>query len=265
MNLWESIVLGVVQGATEFLPVSSSGHLVLGQELLGLRLPGIGFEVAVHLATLISIAWVYRARIATLGAGAISRDRDALYQIGLLFVATIPAGVLGVLFGDWLEARFDAPHVAAIGFLVTGAILMSTVIPMRKKPTGAPVLKVAVVMGLAQALALFPGVSRSGSTVAAALWMGVAPVEAAAFSFLMALPAIGGAAVLKAPDLFAGPVGMTTPVLLAGSLASALTGILAIRTLVALLKRQDFHRFAWYLWPLGVGFLIYLWLGTPAS
>lgn len=263
MTTLESILLGIVQGATEFLPVSSSGHLVLGQALLGLDLPGVLFEVAVHIGTMVSIAWVYRTRIAGLAGGAIRRSGEAWREIGLVLLATIPAAAIGVGAGDTLERIFDDPTWAGFGFLVTGAVLWSTRAPMRAGRRVEITPRIALLIGVAQAAALMPGISRSGSTVAAALWLGVPAVEAAAFSFLMALVAIAGAAVLSAPDLAAGTAGIPGGTILLGALAAGLTGIAAIHTFVALLRRQDFHRFALYLWPLGVVFLLYLRFTGP--
>ncbi len=118
MTIWEALVLGLIQGATEFLPVSSSGHLVIGQALLGLEVPGIRFEVALHLATLLSVILVYRGRILSIAAGAALRqDREDLRYVWLIVIATIPAAVLGVFFGDAVEALFDAPAVVGIALL----------------------------------------------------------------------------------------------------------------------------------------------------
>lgn len=258
MTLWEALILGIVQGATEFLPVSSSGHLVLGQELMGLAIPGVVFEVAVHVATLVSILVVYRERVARLLAGTVRGEAEALRYVGLLVLATIPAAVIGVLFRDAVEAVFDDPVTTGFAFLVTGGLLWSTRAALRRVPEGRPTLRSAAIMGVAQAFALVPGISRSGTTVVAGLWTGVAGREAAAFSFLMAVPAIAGAAILQLPELSGAGIPVTP--LLAGSAAAAVTGVLAIRTFVALLRNQAFHRFAWYLWPLGVAFLAYLYL-----
>lgn len=258
MSYWESVVLGIVQGATEFLPVSSSGHLVLSQELMGLRIPGVVFEVAVHLATLVSILLVYRARVGRLVTGGIQGDREAWRYMGLLVVATVPAAILGIFFKDAIESIFDDPVVTGVAFLATGVLLWSSRAALKREPEGEPGLRVAVLMGLAQAFALIPGISRSGSTVIMGLWAGVSGREAAAFSFLMAVPAIAGAAVLQFPDL----QGSTLPAgpLAAGFAAAAVTGVLAIRSFVVLLQKQAFHRFAYYLWPLGIAFLAYLLL-----
>jgi undecaprenyl-diphosphatase len=258
VNLFESILLGIVQGATEFLPVSSSGHLVVGQRLLGLDLPGVAFEIAVHVGTLASIVWVYRTRVTRLLRGAVGRTRGAWSEIGLLALATLPAAIVGVGFDDQIERVFDTPAWAGVGFLVTAAILWSTRTPLGRGRSLSVTPRIALLIGCAQALALVPGISRSGTTVAAALWLGVAPLEAAAFSFMMALVAIGGAAVLAAPDLAAGTSGVGAGTVVAGAVAAGITGIAAIHTFVALLRRQDFHRFALYLVPLGVGFLLYL-------
>ncbi len=256
MTLIEAIVLGIVQGATEFLPVSSSGHLVIFQELLDVREPGVVFEVAVHVATLVSILFVYRKRVADLAVGALRREADALRYVGLLALATVPAGLVGVLAEDAVEALFENPFAPGFALLVTGLFLWSSRAAMPRATAAAPGWGAALLIGVAQAFALVPGISRSGSTVVAALWLGVDPKEAAAFSFLMAVPAISGAAVLQLGELGAG--GGLTTALLVGSAFAAVTGVLAIRTFVAMLAKRSFHLFAPYCWAVGAAFLIYL-------
>jgi undecaprenyl-diphosphatase len=262
LSAWEALVLGVVQGATEFLPVSSSGHLVVGQTLLGVEAPGVSFEIVVHLATLLSVLVVYRERVLRLMAGALRREREAWGYVGLLALATVPAGIVGVLFKDSIEALFDDPRATGIAFMVTGVILWSTRPALARQPDRPPGVRDAVWMGLAQALALVPGISRSGSTVTAGLWSRVDPTEAAAFSFLMSVPAISGAAILQIPDLTteAGAVGLAA--LVVGGIAAAVTGVLAIRTFVVLLEKRAFHHFAIYVALLGIGFLAYLGLAN---
>ena len=256
MTIWEAILLGIVQGATEFLPVSSSGHLVVAQELMNVQIPGILFEVAVHLATLLSILLVYRERVTRLALGCLRGEGDSWRYVGLLVLATIPAAVLGLFFEDAISSFFDDPAVVGWAFLVTGGLLYSARAALKREPSAEPSVGTALLMGVAQGFALIPGISRSGSTVVAGLWGGVAGREAAAFSFLMAVPAILGAAILKLPDAQA--AGLSLGALLAGSVAAAVTGVVAIRSFVALLRRQTFHSFAYYLWPAGVGFLLYL-------
>ncbi len=263
MTIWEALLLGVIQGATEFLPVSSSGHLVIGQVVLGIEVPGVLFEVAVHLATLVSITWVYRERLVELGTGLLARERSALEYVGLLALATVPAGLAGVLAKDQVEALFENPMAPGFALLVTGLFLWSSRGPIGRTVRERPLWTAALVIGVAQAFALVPGISRSGATVVAALWLGVHAKEAAAFSFLMAIPAIGGAAVLQVPDVMQGGAlepGLGWGALVVGSVAAAVTGVLAIRTFVLMLSRKSFHLFAPYCWLVGGAFLAYLWL-----
>jgi len=257
MSLWEALVLGFVQGATEFLPVSSSGHLVMAQAILSVEIPGVLFEVAVHVATLVSILLVYRKRVTELTLGVLAGDRDAYRYIGLLVVATIPAGLVGVLAKDRIEALFDDPRATGIALLVTGTFLWSSRAALSRATEARPTWVAALLIGLAQAFALVPGISRSGATVVAAMWLGVEAREAAAFSFLMAVPAIAGAAVLQIPD-FGGSAGLSTAALVGGATVAAVTGVLAIRTFVAMLGRRSFHFFAPYVWFAGAAFLIFL-------
>ena len=258
MSVWEAVFLGALQGATEFFPVSSSGHLVVGQTLLGLEIPGVQFEVAVHVATLISVLVVYRRRLIDLMYGTLRRDRDALRYVGLLALASLPAGIVGVFFLDPIQGLFESPFVTATALLVTGAILWSTRRALGRHVWRSPTWGAALLIGFAQALALVPGISRSGTTVAVALWLGVTAEEAAAFSFLMAIPAIAGAALLELPELASQGLTLSGTALTAGSIVAAVTGILAIKGFVALLARKTFHRFAIYCWALGATFLFYL-------
>lgn len=258
MTSWEALVLGVIQGATEFLPVSSSGHLVMGQAVLGLEVPGVVFEVAVHVATLVSVLVVYRERIGRLLDGAVRGETEAWRYLALLAVATVPAAVVGVAFEDRVAALFDNPGVVGWALLVTGFVLWSTRRALARNPDAVPGIGAALLIGLAQSFALVPGISRSGATVVTGLWLGVEAREAAAFSFLMAIPAIGGAAVLKAPELVSGGTGLSAGGLAVAFVAAGVTGVLAIRTFVALLQRQAFHRFGLYCWAMGAAFLGYL-------
>jgi len=261
MTIWEAVVLGVVQGLTEFLPVSSSGHLVVGQALLGVNPPGQSFEISLHVATLFSIVVVYRARLVGLVRDAGKGDPEAWRYLGLLVLATIPAAAVGLGLKDGIEHLFDVPVVAAVCFIFTGCVLWTAKAALARNPSGHPGVASALFMGFAQALALLPGVSRSGMTTITGLWRGVSTDEAAAFSFLMLIPAVLGALVLAIPDLAGGGGGVARGPLLAGSIAAAVTGILAIRIFVAMLRRRSFHWFAVYLWVVAAGFLSFLSLG----
>jgi undecaprenyl-diphosphatase len=307
MTWWEAVVLGVIQGLTEFFPVSSSGHLVMGGAVLGLEIPGIMFEVAVHVATLISVLFVYRMRIWTLIRGCCGLEEQSAWPYVLKIVlATIPAVIVGFTMQDWFEARFDDPIFAGTMVLVTGSfvwssrwvrdegkrawpydwmpilfaagvsLLAGTVVPFiavlgvealimfvsrataPKEWQTEPSWSGALLMGIAQSAAILPGISRSGSTVLAGMWRRLDPVAAAEFSFLMSIPAILGAAVLKLRDM--GTEGMTVGVtpLLAGSVAAGVSGILAISLFVALLKRQNFYMFAYYCWAAGALFVLFM-------
>jgi undecaprenyl-diphosphatase len=258
VNLLDAVLLGLIQGLTEFLPVSSSGHLVMGQELLDIRIPGVAFEVAVHVATLFSVLLVFRKRVSDLMVGAVRRDPGAWRYLALLALATLPAVVVGLGAKDFLEGLFDRPEVVAVALLFTGGFLWTSRRALAKDPKGRPGVGAAILMGLAQAFAIIPGISRSGATVVAGLWLGVEAEEAAAFSFLMAVPAILGAAVLELPELAGGTGGLAVGPLVLGSAVAAVAGVMAIWTFVAMLKRKSFHRFGPYCWAVGGMFLLYL-------
>ena len=260
MSWWQGILLGVVQGLTEFLPISSSGHLVLAESAIGLQTPGVVVEVVLHVATLLAVVIVYWKTLRTLMTGAIGGDRAAWRYIWLLALATVPAGLIGVTLQDWFESTFDSLALVGVNFLVTGTVLWSTRgrVGHDERPTTAG----AFGIGVAQALAILPGISRSGATVAAGMWLGVDAVRAAEFSFLLAIPAIGGAAILQIPDLSGDVMSIGAFPLAAGFLAALVSGVLAIRALIALLRSQAFHRFAPYCWTIGVITLLFATLGT---
>jgi undecaprenyl-diphosphatase len=259
MSYFEAIVLGLVQGLTEFLPVSSSGHLVMTQAFLGIPQPGIFLEVVLHIATMLSVMVVYRKRLLQLLVGTARLDRGALRYVGLLALATLPVALVGFFFRHPIEAAFDAPVITGVMLLVTGIILMSTRFVRAANTDDEPRTIHALAMGILQVLALFPGISRSGSTIAAGLWTGLRGEKAAEFSFLMSLIAIAGAGLLMATDLEA--VGVIDGPLVAGFFAALVSGVAAIVSLVWLIRHQHFHLFAWYVWPVGIVFLIYLYLG----
>ena len=254
MTLFEAAVLGLVQGLSEFLPISSSGHLVIAQWLLDVPAPGVVIEVVLHVATLLSVAIVYRSRLARLVAGAIRGERAQLRYLGLLALASLPAAVVGLGFQDAIEAAFDNPSITGAMLLVTGAILWST----RGRGDGAADVSTgrALLMGVAQAFAILPGISRSGTTIAAALWGRVDAERAAEFSFLMSMPAIGGAALLQLPEIERSLSGASAAPLAVGFAIALAAGVAAIKSLVWLVRRRAFHTFAYYVWPVGVLFLV---------
>jgi len=258
LNALEALVLGIVQGLTEFLPVSSSGHLVIVQSLMHVELKGILFEIAVHVATLVSVLIFYRARIASLIVGVLQRNRPDLEYVAKLAVATVPAVALVLVAGDFIDEQFESPAAAGIGLLITGAILWSTRWTAQSAHNPEPSWTAALLIGCAQSIAIAPGISRSGATVAAALALGVAPLAAAEFSFLMSTIAIAGAAVRMIPEFSAIAPDLIVPIA-CGFGAALVSGIAAIWLFVRLLRTRGFHYFAYYTWP--VGALVLIWFG----
>lgn len=259
MTLWQGLLLGLVQGLTEFLPVSSSGHLRVLEVITGVHTPGVFVEVALHVATLGSVLVVYGGRLGSIVRGVLARRPEDLRIAGLLLLATIPAGVIGVVFHRQVEAAASLVLVG-LGFLVTGFMNWST----RRFGGGdrpQPSVGAAVGIGFAQAVAaLFRGVSRSGSTVCAALWAGLGPAAAAEFSFLLAIPVIGGAALVEGRHMAVNVVAVGAVPLAVSFAVAFASGIWSIRFLVALLKRGRFYTFAPYNWIAGVLTIAYaLW------
>ncbi|MGH7530231.1 MAG: undecaprenyl-diphosphate phosphatase [Gemmatimonadales bacterium] len=257
MSVWDGLVLGLVQGLTEFLPVSSDGHLVLVGTLLGVATPGVFVEVALHVATLGAVLAVFGARLVALLRDALRGNGVALRYLGLLALATVPAGLVGLLLKSLVERTFDSLWFAGAGFLVTGVMLWTTRGHGGTGSRALPRAGAALAIGAGQALAILPGVSRSGMTVGLGLWSALTPAAAAEFSFLLAVPVIAGAAVLELPtaraDIHA--VGLT-PLLVSCAVALA-SGIVAIRWLLAVLRRGRLHAFAPYCWAVGLFTLAY--------
>lgn len=261
MTLWQGIILGLVQGLTEFLPVSSSGHLRVLEVVTGVHTPGVFVEVALHVATLGSVFVVYGARLWRIVQGVLARRPEDLRIAGLLIIATIPAGVLGVLFHRQVEEAATSLVMIGIAFLITGCVNWSTrgLAGTRSEPS----VKGAVGIGFAQSVAaLVRGISRSGSTVAAGLWSGLTPAAAAEFSFLLAVPVIAGAALLESRHITSGVAAVGAVPLAVSFVIAFVAGLWSIRFLVALLKQGRFYRFAPYNWAIGLMTIAYgLWRG----
>ena len=258
LGWWQGILLGLVQGLTEFLPISSSGHLVLAERLVGFTPPGLFFEIAVHVATLLSVFIAYRARIGELVRGMLAGGKESWRYAGLLLLASVPAALAGVLLRDYFEATFHSLPALGWQFLFTAGLLWST---RRALPraTGAKVTATqALLIGVAQAFAIIPAISRSGATIAVALWAGLGAKVAAEFSFILSILAIAGSGLLELRHLPPGTDYFSVG-LLGACVAALLSGIWAIRWLVRLLERQRFHAFAPYCAALGVLCLIWFW------
>lgn len=269
LPLWKAVVLGLVQGLTEFLPVSSSGHLLLFEHLLGFNPPGITFEIVAHLGTLLAVLVVYREDLAALVRGALDllrrggRALDAWSSRWalLLLVGTAPAAVVALGFSEAIDRVFDHPHLLGLEFIVTGTLLwLAQRWGTRARGVGEEGFgaRHALVMGLFQALAILPGVSRSGSTVAGGLLAGVRPDTAARFSFLLVVPAIAGAALLDLLDGSLAGEAVPAVALAVAFVTSAVSGYAAIRYFLRALARGRLMPFAVYTWALGALVLLIL-------
>lgn len=266
LTVAEAALLGLVQGLTEFLPVSSSGHLVLVQRWLGVDPPGLTLEVAVHLGTLLAVLAVYGRDVAALARGAWDLVRGgprAAAEPGparlalAVLLGTLPAAAVALLAGDAVAAAFDRRGLLGGAFLLTSALLAlaqrAARRPARVRDEAGLLPRHALWVGTLQALAILPGVSRSGSTIAAGVLAGMTPDLAARFSFLLSVPAVLGAAVLDA----LGAVGRGAPApaplpLLVATAVAAVSGYAALLLLLRLLDRRRLLPFAAYTALLGL-------------
>ena len=259
MSIWQAFVLGILQGLTEFLPVSSSGHLVIGEHFLGIEEPELIFNVAVHFATVIAVVIFFRRELVKIILSLFRKnDPDGRRMALFLIIGTIPAAIAGIGFKSFYERLFESAFVAAIMLLVTGLILISTV-KVKKSAKQMWNIKwpAVIVIGAAQALAIFPGISRSGATIAAALHLGISRKDAARFSFLLALPAIFGATIFQARDI-AGLQNGDIMVLLAGMISAGLVGYLAVAIMLKIVSRGKLYYFGFYCLLAGILTLIFM-------
>ncbi|MFH0990985.1 MAG: undecaprenyl-diphosphate phosphatase [bacterium] len=271
MTLLQAIVLGFIQGLTEFLPVSSSGHLVLASNLLHVaKTNDITFEVFVHFGTLLSVTLVFWKDIVGITDSTVKAftgmkfskeyyDASEHFRLGLLILlGSIPAAVIGIGFKEQIEAAFTDPKLVAVMLVVTGLILFLT--RFAKPVEGKSVSPLSsVLIGVAQAFAILPGFSRSGSTISAALFLKVSPVKAARFSFLLSLPAVAGATIMKSREMIA--IGLSSDVLIeicAGTIVAFITGYVAIKFLLKIVEKGKFSLFAYYCLIVGIIGIVFL-------
>ncbi len=263
----EAIVLAVIQGLTEFLPVSSSGHLALAHWLLGGRAPihtelPLEYVVLVHFGTLLAVVLYYAEDFAVIlrdifrgrGSGEGRRPRGWGRKVGwLLVVATVPAAVVGVLFKGYVEALFNVPWVVGISLLITGTILLvGERVGQRNKSETETTLLDAFVVGVGQAVAIVPGISRSGSTIATGLGVGLTPEWSPRFAFLMSVPIILGGTVYEVRDLLAHGAVQNLALYSLCGLISAVFGYLAIRLVINAVRAGNLKYFAAYCYMVGI-------------
>jgi len=269
MSILQAIVLGVVQGLTEFLPVSSSGHLIFIPKLFGWPDQGISFDVFIHLATLLAVVVFFRQKIWSILKSCIQyksqKQEDVLNRklFGFIILSIIPAGIVGFFGGDWIEENLRSPIIVAIDMMFWGLVLGAAEWWSKKKNNnqnfGDMNIQKASVMGIAQAIALLPGTSRSGITMTSGIFAGLTKKSAAEFSFLMSIPIIalaGAVDVLKMTQGGVGEIGIAP--LVAGFLAAAISGFLAITLLLKMIEKWSLKPFVIYRIIMGILILIFL-------
>jgi undecaprenyl-diphosphatase len=261
MTVFQALVLGILQGLAEFLPISSSAHLALAPWVFGWPEPGLGVDIALHVGTLVAVLVYFRDEWVRLIAAAIEIVRTQRIQtveqrrVVFLIVATIPGGIAGVFLNDYAESTFRSPALIASALAAMGVVLW---LVDRMRPATRPLDSIrwsdALLIGIAQAGALLPGVSRSGATITAGRALALDRASAATFSFLMSMPIIAAAAVFKVPHLLRSG-GASLP-LLVGVVASAISGWLAISIVMRYVRSHSYGVFAAYRVVLGVAVLV---------
>jgi undecaprenyl-diphosphatase len=256
LELLQAIVLGIVQGLTEFLPVSSSGHLLLGQYFLGLDQDrfGLSFDVALHLGTLVAVIYFFRQDLLRMALAFLRLlsgrgDGDPAGKLALLVLAsTVPAALIGYLLEDFFENAVRSPWVVVINLVIVGALfIIGERVGKKNRQAAGMSFGQAVGIGLAQAAALVPGVSRSGATITLGLFLGLRREEAARFSFLMSVPIIAGAGLLQLWEVIGeGMTGSDVALFGAGFVSSAVVGYLAIRFFIGFVVDHSLRAFAYY-------------------
>lgn len=269
----QAIILGIVQGLTEFLPVSSSGHLVLFQNFLGVSGHQLFLDVMLHFGTMLAVIIFFWRDIWQLikvlpllirfsEYGSNFKEDSYFHLLCLVIIGTIPTLIIGLTLKDQFEIMFGSPQIVCFTLIITGFLLYSAErVENPRRPLKEITVIESVFIGVMQGAAITPGISRSGSTIAGAMWRRINPEAAGRFSFILSLPAILGAVILEAQDV-AGKVSQSEIlVVIAGTAAAFITGLAALKLLMFLLKERKLKYFAYYCWALGTGGLITWQLG----
>ncbi len=278
MTLFEAVILGLVQGLAEFLPISSSGHLAIIQHFFGIEGESVlVFAVLLHLGTLISLIAVYYkvlwelivelfAVIKDLVTGrGLQINKNGTRKLGvMIIIATIPTGIIGVFFNDLFAGLYNSVPVIGICLLITGCFLwMAERVAQKGKSIREMKIRDALFVGICQGIAILPGISRSGATLVGGLFSGLNRELAVQFAFLISIPAILGAVVLEAPAAFA--EGLTSEILLpvaAGVAVAAISGYIAIKTMIRIVSNKKLYLFSFYTWTAGGLVLLYTFINN---
>lgn len=255
MDVIKAFILGVIQGVTEFLPISSSGHLALFGHWLGLEEPDLTFDILVHFATLIAIVWTFRLEVIDAVKSLWGKSEMVPRAIGIyLVVSSIPAGLVAIFFKDWIGIVHGMPFWVGVILILNGvALIFAKYIPQGDLGLAQINWKTALVMGMAQALAILPGISRSGSTIISGMGLGFDKEQAARYSFLMAIPVIFGAQLLDGLDV--AKSGLNPNLFMpyfVGFLSSLISGLLSLKLLMWILKGTRFFAFGPYCLLMGL-------------
>jgi len=265
MELWHIIVLAVIQGLTEFLPISSSAHLILPSQVFGWPDQGLAFDVAVHVGTLAAVVWYFRSEVCRLTVawagdtvrGRVGQDSGLAWAV---IAGTVPAGLAGLLLNDFIETSLRSGLVIAVSTIGFGLVLWwSDAVGRRNRDLPALTMKDAVIIGVAQALALIPGTSRSGITITAALFLGFGREAAARFSFLLSIPLILAAGLLKTLELAEQGGATDWAAIALGAALSFVSAVVCIHLFLKFLEQLGLMLFVIYRLVLGLMLLVMLW------
>ena len=266
MSVFEAVLLGAVQGLTEFVPISSSGHLVLVPEVLGWSHPGLAFDVMLHTASLLALLIYFSGELLDLVRGVVEGDGEQRSLLWLLVIGTIPAGLAGLALSEYFERSFEDARSSAVQLIITALILVAAELVLRhhqriyfergSRLRAIPDLRIAdsAIIGVAQAISILPGISRSGATIGAGLGLAMERDDAARFAFLLAIPALIGATVVQVPEL--GNTTLGPGAAAAGFAASLVTSYAAIWGLIRYLRTNTLYPFAAYCVIAGIVFLL---------
>ncbi len=258
-------ILGFVQGLTEFLPISSSGHLVLLQQFIAVEGDSLAFDLVLHIGTLIPVLILFRADLLTMlrdpfvGQGPLL-SRPGVRWIGFVLLASVPTALMGLALEDYFESMFSSPLALSWQFVVTAVVLQLTArFPAGTRDLDAMTWRDALLIGIAQGVSILPAVSRSGATIALAMFLGLRRDLAGRFSFVVSIPAIAGAMLLKLDDVTVDPA--VAPAWALGGVVSLVVGFVSLVFLLRVIRAGDFSKFAWYCWGIAAVSLVLGLLG----